>query len=255
VLDGDDRRAGMNTPFETIRKFPAPSANTFHHLAGIYAQTASRDTIELSIYVDGELTRSGRVKGNFSNTLNDGPLFLGISTAGQADPFFGVLDEVAIYNRALTAEEIAAIHAAGAAGKCRNFPFATFAIDRTRIVRDRGTTKSQLDAWGHFALAPSSDGIAPLTEEVQVTIGDASWTVPPGSFVRTEENDGYRFDGTFSGLRQVFIRDSGVFRVWAASLDLGVVDAANPLAFGLRIGNDEGSTNIVSFERERGRDR
>lgn len=252
VLAGDDRRGGLPTPFESMRYLPVPAAGAFHHFAGSYIQ-ASPDTIALRMYLDGQLVKSARLPGNLTRTVNNGPLTLGISMQGGNDAFAGLLDEVAVYGRALTGEEVAAIHAAGSAGKCRNMPFASLAIDRTQIVRDRGASPDRIDLRGRFALGAASDGIAPLTEEVEITLGSHHWTVPAGSFVRNDENDGFQFLGTFSPLKQVVIRDDGGFRVMASELNLPVVDAANPLSFFLRIGNDEGSMSIAYAERGRAR--
>ena len=102
--------------------------------------------------------------------------------------------------------------------------------------------------------AMSEVGRAALGEEkgeVEIVIGAESWTVPAGSFVRNEENDGYQFLGTISSLKQVVIRDDGGFRVRASELSLPSADAANPLSFFLRIGNDEGNVQVASAERGR----
>lgn len=243
---GGDDFTKLNSQFESIRLFPAPNAGAFHHFAGTYRQLA--DGIELTLYVDGALARSDNIPGNLANTVNNAALTIGASAAGL-EPFLGLIDEVAIYSRALSEDEIAAIHRAGSAGKCTVVPFANFQITRARIGQSRGATQDQIDLWGQFALGPSSDGIALPGEQVAVTLGGLTWTISGSSFVRTDENDGFQYHTTAPGLKQVVIRDNGMFRVRASELDLGMVGAASPLAFTLRIGNDEGSANVASAER------
>ncbi len=76
-------------------------------------------------------------------------------------------------------------------------------------------------------------------------------TIPAGAFVRTPEDDGFQFKSNSPGIKQLLIRDNGVFRVWATELDLSGMDSAQPVVFVLGIGNDEGSANIASAERLR----
>ena len=72
------------------------------------------------IYIDGSLVLIFdplNAPGSISNTA---PLFIGRSTGGDIDIFFdGLIDEVEIYNRALSASEIQTIFNTGSAGKCK----------------------------------------------------------------------------------------------------------------------------------------
>jgi hypothetical protein len=91
----------------------------WHHVAGVY------DGTNMSLYVDGTLDVSQPATGLISQ--NSSPLCIGanaqayVPSCGCNQPgyfFDGLIDEVSIYNRALTALEIQAIYAAGSAGKC-----------------------------------------------------------------------------------------------------------------------------------------
>jgi hypothetical protein len=53
--------------------------------------------------------------------------------------FCGTIDELSVYNRALSADEIAAIYAAGSAGKCRAGAPASMVIDRNGGISVVGT--------------------------------------------------------------------------------------------------------------------
>ncbi|HWQ91187.1 MAG TPA: immunoglobulin domain-containing protein, partial [Clostridia bacterium] len=86
--------------------------NTWYHVAGV------RGADRIWLYVDGQLVAERPV--DFPQDYGDYPLLFG--TTGQSywdRKLNGALDEVALYDRPLTSEEIAAIYAAGAFGKCK----------------------------------------------------------------------------------------------------------------------------------------
>jgi hypothetical protein len=98
----------------------------YHHVVGI----RSEEDAELRIYVDGAPAGSTTLEAKASGALDPGPdgdldpLVIGARrlTGGSLDldDFVrGRLDEVGYYDRALGVSEVAAIHAAGSAGKCR----------------------------------------------------------------------------------------------------------------------------------------
>ena len=86
--------------------------NTWTHIAGTF------DGSTLRLFINGQMVAS-----NPSATLgpqNSAPLTIGaLGSCSSIDPFGGLLDEVSIYNRDLSASEIAAIYNAGSAGKCK----------------------------------------------------------------------------------------------------------------------------------------
>jgi hypothetical protein len=76
------------------------TANTWAHVAGTY------DGTTLRLYVNGALVRSAAATGEMPTTA--GLLGIGGKTFGSAQFFAGVIDEVRIYNRALTQAQIQA---------------------------------------------------------------------------------------------------------------------------------------------------
>lgn len=88
--------------------FPSIPLNEWAHIAVVYEQATGLTRH----YLNGALVSAVQ----FRNGANTSPLIIGGS--GTCQPFGGLLDEVAIYNRALTEAEIQAIHKAGRAGKC-----------------------------------------------------------------------------------------------------------------------------------------
>ena len=83
---------------------------TWYHVAGVWDGTALR------VYVNGGLNVIS------SSTLSPGAgsssLKIGARGHDAGTPFAGLIDEVAVFNRALTAAEIQAIYNAGSVGKC-----------------------------------------------------------------------------------------------------------------------------------------
>jgi hypothetical protein len=84
--------------------------NTWYHVAMTY------DTAELRLYVNGALENSMPVTAPIARTT--GPLRFG--GYGGVDPHTlqGLIDEVSLYDRALSSGDVQAIYAAGSSGKC-----------------------------------------------------------------------------------------------------------------------------------------
>ncbi|MDO8540341.1 MAG: LamG-like jellyroll fold domain-containing protein [Opitutaceae bacterium] len=80
------------------------------------AVTQDRGTGEMRIYINGQLRRTDAM-GGFAVRTQSGLIF-GRHAWDTDWPWQGVIDEPALYRRALTAAEIARIYDAGAAGKC-----------------------------------------------------------------------------------------------------------------------------------------
>ena len=122
--------SGSTRPGQTTGLLAAPwvpQIGRWYHLAYTLDDSAKVE----SMYIDGKqvATRSGIV-GTIA--YDSHPVLIGADNDnGNYTYFFpGKADEVSIYNRALASGEIAAIQAAGAAGKCRgaNPPGAAIAL-------------------------------------------------------------------------------------------------------------------------------
>ncbi|HWR57319.1 MAG TPA: LamG domain-containing protein [Thermodesulfovibrionales bacterium] len=91
-----------------------PVVNRWYHVAGTWGSGG------IQIYVDGELKATNPYTGSAPPTISH---MIGASywstVFGNFLPVDGLIDEVEIYNRALTAAEILAIYNAGSAGKCK----------------------------------------------------------------------------------------------------------------------------------------
>ena len=80
-----------------------PVLNQWSHVAGVY------DGASLSIYVNGELVTSKAASGMLQQ--NSYPLYLGGDYNNPASYFKGKIDDVRIYNRALSTQEIQILYA------------------------------------------------------------------------------------------------------------------------------------------------
>ncbi len=103
----------MFSPWGSTIAGPEITANVWHHIA----VTSERNTVKL--YLDGAQVAGGTPSDK--TTANSKLVIGGIGRApdGSVDRLTGMVDELSIYNRALTQSEIAAIAAAGSAGKCK----------------------------------------------------------------------------------------------------------------------------------------
>jgi hypothetical protein len=124
------------------------TTNVWYHLAGV------RGSNYIQIYFNGVLEAQTNV--NFPQDYGNWPLYFGTSGQSYWDRRLdGVIDEVALYNRALSADEIAGLYAAGSLGKCR-----------TPSVLVQPPT--QVCYWGGSATFTSAiSGLAPMSYQWQ----------------------------------------------------------------------------------------
>ena len=135
--------------------------------------------------------------------------------------------------------------------------FAAFEVRKVRLKVSEKTYRDRFRLKGSFSLGEGSGGIDPLHEDVTVTFGGFSETIPAGSFVRFREviagedgaAKGFRYKGKIGGVTRVKIHRNGTFRVRAMGLQLSGLDRHAPIPFILRIGDDLGETE-VRFERK-----
>ncbi len=77
------------------------------------------DQRTLNLYVDGQLSGSSARAGTLVSETVEPRVGSGEQTDVDGNDFSGLLDELTIYDRPLEPSEIASIHAAGSAGKCK----------------------------------------------------------------------------------------------------------------------------------------
>ena len=87
----------------------------------------------MQLYVNGQLESQTNV--SFAQDYGTLPLYFGTSHETYWDgKLKGRLDEVSLYNRALCSNEVAAIYAAGAAGKCKGASLVTQPQSQTVVA-------------------------------------------------------------------------------------------------------------------------
>ncbi|MGH7927769.1 MAG: LamG domain-containing protein, partial [Candidatus Binatia bacterium] len=90
---------GLNTEASAVSSSSAVPLNGWHHVAGTYDRTAGVQ----KLFIDGTEVASEAYSGAIS--VNALPLYIG-RYHSDSRTFNGKLDEVRVYNRALTAAEI-----------------------------------------------------------------------------------------------------------------------------------------------------
>lgn len=103
VSNGEERKAAEVTPS------PPLYDGKWHHLAGVY----ERSPDWLRLYIDGVLVNSYDIVDGWDIDSTE-PLYVGHATeAGYTQCWKGLIDEVRVYNKALTADEIRAHYLGG----------------------------------------------------------------------------------------------------------------------------------------------
>ncbi|MGN7786423.1 LamG domain-containing protein [Niabella sp. 22666] len=141
--------SGYNTSY--IGCNYAWSFNEWHHLAVTY----SKLTDIARFYVDGHLLEAKEYREAFSpDHVNS--YAIGRSLSGPDEYSDGKIDEVRIYNRALSDAELMTLPSVGAAGLPVTFGAATAIVkDKTLLVNFTCLTEKNND---HFIIEASSDG-------------------------------------------------------------------------------------------------
>lgn len=191
---GDNRiifRVGNNSTFDGVGSNSNIPLNSYTHIAVTY------DGTTMSIYVNGALDAS---KTTTIGTLNQNNLPLTIG-GGSAD-FAGAVDELEIYNRALSQTEIQSIYNAGGAGKCRagsTFP-ALPAYDATADFSVFSNPSPLNGGVWSYGSAASLGAAFTLYANSQTSVGggtfgnglidawDAAANTPPGVFHNTSNS-------------------------------------------------------------------
>ncbi len=92
------------------RSLTSVTTNVFYQVAGVF------DGSKIRLYVNGVLEHEKRVF--FELAYDDTPLLFGTSGRSFDGHFAGLIDEVAMWNRAVSSEQVAAVYAAGNGGMC-----------------------------------------------------------------------------------------------------------------------------------------
>jgi arabinan endo-1,5-alpha-L-arabinosidase len=79
----------------------------WHHIAVVLPMSQSPRMQDVQIYVDGQIESNNMFQDVAVNTLTGSDVRLGMRAGNSLTPYDGLMDELRIYSRALTPEEIA----------------------------------------------------------------------------------------------------------------------------------------------------
>ena len=148
--------------------------NTWSHLAATF------DGSTMRLYIDGQEAAQAV---NPLGTPDSSPLTIG--TSGSCADFDGLIDEVEIHSRALSRDEVYAIHNAGAFGKCPlpdTVPGPFVFTDQTSVPVSSVTTSNTVTVSG-INTATTIDISACTGTACEYSVNGGGWTATPGSVV------------------------------------------------------------------------
>src|SRR5579885_2666223 len=120
----------------TVDSVTSVQTNTWYHVVATWDSTAA-----MKIYVNGVLENTNATAQ--TRTANGAPLLIGNFPAAGT-PFNGLIDELSIYNRVLTATEVKNIYDAKSAGKCQTT--STITVTNTNDSGPGSLRQAILDA-------------------------------------------------------------------------------------------------------------
>jgi hypothetical protein len=182
--------------------------NTWSHIGGTYDGTTEK------VFINGLLDNSA----TFGATPTRGQTMVIGKRANDTFPFTGRMDEIEIFNRALTGAEIASIYNASTAGKCTftgaNGPAGWWPGDghsRDIIGGDNGILQGGVSyAVGEVGQTFSLDGTGFIVTDVPPTTVTDNWTLEawvnpanlsqPGFFMTNGFDDGNTGNGYAFGM-------------------------------------------------------
>jgi DNA-binding beta-propeller fold protein YncE len=126
-------------------------------------------------------------------------------------------------------------------------PLVPFASSSAKLEITAGPPSS-FDLNESFTLGKNSTGINPVTQNVTLTIGSFSVTVPTGSFTKIP-NGRFAFQGTISGVSlqvQIVPLGNNIFTFKAEGAGANLTGLTNPVTVVLTIGNNSGSTTTTA---------
>ncbi|MHC4443470.1 MAG: LamG-like jellyroll fold domain-containing protein, partial [Planctomycetota bacterium] len=197
--------ANGSSPVWVVSEVGSITANTWHHIAGVI------DGQTVSLYLDGQFKGSTTLNGTISKTSH--AVWLGgQNRTGYQYYYKGLLDEVQFFGRALSSDEIKAIHHIGSKGLC--LPTCGNDIIEGPEECDDGDTASGNGCSDSCTVEPGWQcvGEPSFCQELDCTIvppdlvswwpgdndaDDITWTGNHGTLVGTTITDGY-VDGAFS---------------------------------------------------------
>jgi len=223
---------------------------TFHHVA----VTVDRDsTTGGKLYVDGTAVLTFDPTSRSGSLDNNADFLIGGHIDFLPGVFNGEIDELELYNVALSASEIQAIFNAGSAGKCKLLqPFASFSPE-VEFELGPNPNDDSLEVEVDFTLGNDSNGLNIPIEIVSLELtGVSPITIPAGSFEMRDDGS-FRFEGTVNGVpveaeiepNPELGANAFTFELEADNQNLpGTPEIDFPVTMTLTIGDDQGTADV-----------
>ncbi len=228
------------------------SSGEWYHAAFVFDGSGSTNEDKVKIYVNG-VERSLIYSGTMPSTtadLSSHPFTISKSSTS----WDGTIDEVAIYNRALSPSEVSIHYHAGLAGHGYCDPPTTamycFAVNYMSVIDKKkcGAKRDKIQIGGSLKLADGALSFDPELDDVSVTINGDEITIGPGlfdkkNFLRLEY---YRFRGNID---DVWVQMNLNFDTCRWSVNLYGKDASDlvdseSVSIRLNIGSNSGSDDL-----------
>jgi hypothetical protein len=211
--------------------------NTWTHLAGTFDGTTQR------LYMNGQLI--GHVDAPLGPPNTEPLLIGGVTQTGQCgqQTTGGLMDEVEIFNRALSQAEVQAIFNAGSAGKCK----ANLLNISTRM---RVLTGDQALIAGFIVTGTDPKrgllrGIGPSLTGVGVTLSDPTLELHQGSSTLAT-NDNWKINDQTGQSQEVEIRATGIPPT--NDLESAILAMLSPGAYTAILAGKNGGTGVGLVE-------
>lgn len=192
-------------------------------------------------------------KGEMVSTLNGQPFVIGIAEGSTAliteiTNAAGQLTDVIVESRGNMSSTAGIFdppqNSGGVTVNGNPIPAGTStAIGRLQasVKLSNGKSKS-VTLSGTFTPSASSDGLNPLTEDVEIRVGGYTWTIAAGSFQRASDG-AYVYSGTLGGVQVAVQTKTAKGGVWTFQVNATPVNAlTTPTGVWIRVGNDAAST-------------
>ena len=122
------------TPLDILPLGPLVRDGQWHHIAVTIVRNS---TTGGHVYVDGVPTATFSPTTKSGSLANNQPLLIGQNTQAAIADFIGEIDELDVFNTAVSASDIASIYNAGSTGKCPPTPTPTVTPTITPTIPHR----------------------------------------------------------------------------------------------------------------------
>jgi hypothetical protein len=119
--------------------------------------------------------------------------------------------------------------------------FASLRVHDLEVRRHRGN-RDRITIAGRFVLGAGSDGLNRLTDDVTVSLGSFSQTIPPSAFLIEGWWREYKDRRNEPGVERMTLTHRGEFTIDIRGIPL--IDLSRKQTFSLRIGNDLGTVLV-----------